>query len=429
MAPSEDVLLGYVGRRLGEELDIRISRIGGAAVWSKAPSPKSCVRRPDFLSCKNCNKPLALLTQISAAYGDRPRRLLHVFACRNSSCGSKPNSWRVLRSTGQLESPEEAKHQEHAALPVASNSSSGGYGAEAVTSEDWGAPAGDDWGVPSDDWAAPMSGSAAGDADAEIEALLAGRSAAAPSVAKAPKSRKPLAEAAAPEDDSLWMGVTSDALERGDAWPCLALTIDYEPWAADSDKPGDHEQELLQKYLASELAEGEVEQLTASGALPKELEVEVASHAASNLQKEAAVDASADHEVAFGEDEEDDEDEEEAVLAGGGGGSSAGWLRRFQKRISRSPLQVIRYCWGGSPVWLQAPPSEVLQGSWPPRCSCGAARCFELQLLPTLHCQLVDAEPSEDLLMDWGTVMVYTCSKDCQTDDPCEEFLVVQPAL
>ena len=39
-----------------------------------------------------------LYLQISAGYGDHPKRLLHLFGCRSSACGAGSNAWRVLRS-------------------------------------------------------------------------------------------------------------------------------------------------------------------------------------------------------------------------------------------------------------------------------------------------------------------------------------------
>eukprot|EP00434_Breviolum_minutum_P035890 symbB.v1.2.031787.t1/scaffold3728.1/size51370/2 len=60
----------------------------------------------------------------------------------------------------------------------------------------------------------------------------------------------------------------------------------------------------------------------------------------------------------------------------------------------------------------------------PPRCTCGAVRCFEMQLMPTLPSRLADAAPKEKaaaLMMEWGTLVVFTCSKDCPCEDPKEE--------
>jgi len=431
MAFSQDVLLGYVGRQLGpEELDVRLSRFGGTPVWSKEPSSESMLRRPDFFNCRLCGKPLVLFTQIAAGYGDRPKRLLHVFTCRASECSSDPLSWRVLRSTGKLatEAAEDLGHHHHRDP----QSQGSGYPTPSATGDDWsvaaddwsqpGCPASakavaeDDWGAAkaADDWSQP--GASATAADDEIEALLAQRSTSAP-VAKVPALPAKAKKAPLEAEEAAWQGVVAN-VGREDPLPCLSITIDYEP--APEEAAGEHEHELLQRYLHSELAEGEVDQMIASGALPKELQAEVES-----LRQEAQQEVTNDSEVAYGEDDDDDDDVEEAILSSGG--TSVNWLRRFQQRLSRSPEQVIRYCWGGEPLWLHAPPTSKL-----PKCVCGASRCFELQLLPTLHAQLSQAVPSAKLKalgMEWGSVIIFTCSKDCLCEDPCEELLVVQPSV
>ena len=73
----------------------------------------------------------------------------------------------------------------------------------------------------------------------------------------------------------------------------------------------------------------------------------------------------------------------------------AGWLRRlsrssprakaelyFQRRIAAEPRQVIRYAYGGEPLWCTYPPPESPEHRL--LCRCGAARRFELQLMPAL---------------------------------------------
>lgn len=85
----------------------------------------------------------------------------------------------------------------------------------------------------------------------------------------------------------------------------------------------------------------------------------------------------------------------------------------FMKRIKREPEQVLRYERCGQPLWVSgehAPePTDV------PPCSCGSPRQFEFQILPQLLNHLSLDELSNSL--DWGTLAVYTCSKDC-ADSP-----------
>eukprot|EP00435_Cladocopium_sp_Y103_P010902 s2108_g2.t2 len=312
-AIMEDVLLGYLGQKLDEEmsypewppcnrawtklpaneepaLDIRSSRFGGAVVWNTQPSAESSVQRKDYLTCGICGEDLVLFVQLSAGYGDYPKRSLYVFGCRTSSCGLDVKAWRVLRSTGPLCS--QARQKE--ASPA--EAKAGGYASYVLDNSD------DFFGT--DDWSVP--GGASLDADAEIEALLAARSKASPQKSKESKVTKEDKVPEVQDNASFWLGVREPP-RRPRRWPCLSLSVDYEPWEAASS--GDHEHELWQIYLQSELAGNE--DLSSSGAMPKELEAEAAK-----LREEAGDSQPSGHEAGFGDEDEDDEDAEEAIRAG-----------------------------------------------------------------------------------------------------------------
>ncbi|TKR78092.1 hypothetical protein L596_018954 [Steinernema carpocapsae] len=81
----------------------------------------------------------------------------------------------------------------------------------------------------------------------------------------------------------------------------------------------------------------------------------------------------------------------------------------FQKIISRYPDQIVRYDCGGKPLLATdfAPiPKDI------PKCeNCGANRQFELQLTPHLL-SMIDVDTLGQSI-DWGTVLIYTCSKSC----------------
>lgn len=92
----------------------------------------------------------------------------------------------------------------------------------------------------------------------------------------------------------------------------------------------------------------------------------------------------------------------------------------FKQRISAEPHQVLRYCRGGSPLWVSSEhvPAE---GDVPP-CPCGSRRVFEFQVMPQLlnHLRVDSPEAS----IDWGTLAVYTCETSCdQGHKYCPEFI------
>ena len=113
-------------------------------------------------------------------------------------------------------------------------------------------------------------------------------------------------------------------------------------------------------------------------------------------------------------------------------------VRRFQKRLKRSPEQCLRYClWNNAAtLWANSdsiprttastptesndeaggsskePTSEAQESIVPPCPNCGAPRAFELQVLPQLL-YFMDVEGSGFLDFDWDTVVVFSCTKSC----------------
>ena len=81
-----------------------------------------------------------------------------------------------------------------------------------------------------------------------------------------------------------------------------------------------------------------------------------------------------------------------------------------------------RYCFGGEPL------NAAHVSERPRPCEyCGAARVFELQLLPYLMSRL-DASSAQQSALDWATVLVHTCGDSCTSSaDPVRtEQVIVQ---
>jgi pre-rRNA-processing protein TSR4 len=109
-------------------------------------------------------------------------------------------------------------------------------------------------------------------------------------------------------------------------------------------------------------------------------------------------------------------------------------FQRFADRMSQNPEQILRYEFAGSPLLyskvdpvgkLLAPHQESAAAanvkvktasagkSGMPKCvNCGGDRLFELQLTPYA---IVELEAEELGLegMEWGTIILGVCSKDC----------------
>lgn len=101
---------------------------------------------------------------------------------------------------------------------------------------------------------------------------------------------------------------------------------------------------------------------------------------------------------------------------------------RFMKKISLCPQQILRYCRGGKPLFISEPPSNLAQVV--SACgSCGGSRTFELQLMPALVSLLRGKDGGAEVELEFGTVLVYTCTNSCWTagsHSPVEEFCFVQ---
>ncbi|KAI9493103.1 programmed cell death protein 2 [Zychaea mexicana] len=120
-------------------------------------------------------------------------------------------------------------------------------------------------------------------------------------------------------------------------------------------------------------------------------------------------------------------------------------FKKFAERVQLQPSQCVRYQWGGTPLLyhqLQGQQQQQLGG----RCSqCGNPRIFELQLMPNILSLLPTSEyasadlpddakkgvNSWDIGMEFGTILVFVCGKDCHPVDieqPCyvKEHLLVQ---
>ena len=117
---------------------------------------------------------------------------------------------------------------------------------------------------------------------------------------------------------------------------------------------------------------------------------------------------------------------------GGGGGAEDAQLfestmdaafQRFADRLAHAPDQVLRYEFGGAPLLYAADDAvgRVLgaharagaAARIPPCANCGAERVFEVQLVPHAIAVLEEEEDVGFDGMDWGTVILGVCSKDC----------------
>lgn len=100
-------------------------------------------------------------------------------------------------------------------------------------------------------------------------------------------------------------------------------------------------------------------------------------------------------------------------------------FQRFADRLAQNPEQILRYDFEGQPLLYSN--KDAVGSKWPkgvPGCAkCGSERVFELQLTPHAITEL-EAEDMSLEGMDWGTIVMASCGKDCGGEN--EEWVGVQ---
>ena len=114
------------------------------------------------------------------------------------------------------------------------------------------------------------------------------------------------------------------------------------------------------------------------------------------------------------------------------------FFKKFHKDCSRHPSQILRHQRNGLPLFFAADSisSQILQGSVPKCEWCGSKRVFEFQIMPGILAILPTSETKAsqathdktkkriwdlDLGMEFGTVLVFTCERDCWHDGSAAE--------
>lgn len=354
------VELGFMGGPMtpDEDTDPYTTKVGGPALFlnDKCQIPK----------CKGCGELLKLLLQAYVPLRDPPEdtRQIFVFFCPNKACKQTFHAFRLRvpadpsAQVQQAQQPTPAKKEEKAPA--------------AATDKLWD----DDWGDDDDDLDGGFGGSSSSTGSGlnfnfgstsfdDLEAKLAARDMSLMKSAEAAANPQTAGASSADTVEEY-----APVVVKGDPasayFKAFYITSDYEPEAGSTTTKLDKEaQELLRQY---------------------------------------------ERNRKLCEDEDDDKD-------GGSNGEQYTKFegdrafKSFQKRVSRAETQLIRWCHGGEA--LQVSDQFPLPGRAPPPCPiCGAPRVFEMQLVPGLMNYLEGGDSDQ---YDFGTIVVYACSKDCST--------------
>ncbi|KAK0710494.1 programmed cell death protein 2 [Apiosordaria backusii] len=384
-----NVLLGYASEDAqGEE----ISRLGGQPEWLDPSKPPSAA----LARCKVCKDLMVLLLQLNAELPDRypgHERRLYVFACRRKSCRRKEGSIRAIRGlrvspdTPAAKETKETKLKEVPALPKASTLGLGEalFGAKPATTSGGNPFASASSSVPSNPFAPKPATSSSAPSNPFATP--------APAPALAPE---PAPTTATADEASKLPKSFAETLSLN--LPPSTPPPPPEPWPETASLP--------KPYPIRWIAEADYEQLDPEPSLP--------------VQKTQIMDIDSSEGGSSSGGKEDKEVYESTMDT---------VFQKFADRIGQNPEQVIRYEFAGQPLlysksdtvgkmlYHSATATEkVVTSKGIPRCgNCGGGRVFEVQMAPNAIQELETEEDGEGLDgMDWGTVIVGVCERDCQ---------------
>ncbi|OJD38000.1 pdcd2-c domain-containing protein [Diplodia corticola] len=415
--------------------------------WPTTPTTTSTHPPSHALTrCLTCTAPMPLLLQLN---GDAPAhfpghtRRLYVFGCRRKACARKPGSVRAVRAVGvdaALAAAERKKNEEAAAEAerkrveeekrraeqgrlgsAVFGGGGGGLGAGAMANpfaaNPFAASGGGLGGGAANPFASPASGLAAKPPQQTTTTTAAKEDEDEGGSLAETFAQKARIAASAPG--------TPDQKQHAPA----AAAVPYEPWPTDAS--------ALAKPYPSYHLDADYETLS-----PEDTSV---------LPANAELDPNAA-----------DPDDAAAENAGGGGAGGSGQSKEekqiyeslmdktfqaFADRLAQNPEQVLRYEWRGEPLLYSRrdgvgkmfageeekdeDEDEEMdggernakvktaggRGNGMPKCgNCGAERVFEVQLTPQAIAEL-EAEELGLEGMEWGTVIVGVCAKDCTAKD------------
>ncbi|KAJ5046462.1 uncharacterized protein L3040_003705 [Drepanopeziza brunnea f. sp. 'multigermtubi'] len=378
-----NVLLGYASK---EASDDTISYLGGRPSWLDPATPPSAT----LAKCKVCNDLMVLLLQLN---GDLPEhfpgheRRLYVLTCRRKTCRRQEGSVRALRGVRIAEVKKETKPAPEAEAPAKPAIDLGQtlFGANPFSSTGSGS-------------ANPFSTAGSAHAGNPFSTSSSMSSTANPFTAVgAPTSELAAKPPQAPSSPATDLPKTfASALKLNNDTPQYGPPSPPEPWPPESELPA--------AYPLYYLADADYETLDKPEDLPIPTQtMEIDDGGGSGNQKE-------------------DKDVYESTIDK--------TFQTFADRLAQNPEQVIRYEFKGQPLLYskQDAVGKLLNGGKEngkvttassngnrmPRCgNCSAGRVFEVQLTPHAIMELESEEMSIDG-MEWGTIIVGVCERDCQ---------------
>ncbi|KAK4119100.1 hypothetical protein N657DRAFT_582317 [Parathielavia appendiculata] len=374
-----NVLLGYASADAnGEEI---------TQDWLDPSTPPSAA----LARCKVCKDMMVLLLQLNAELPDRfpsHERRLYILTCKSKNCRRKEGSIRAIRGvrvsaeTSTTTAPKDSQTKESAPPNVASQGLGEAlFGVKPATASGT-APRANPFATSSTPSTNPFASKppspAANPFAQQTNPAMPGKTE-APNLDQATKDL--------PKTFAETLSINNPQPPHGPPPP-------PEPWPAESAQPT--------PYPIRWLADAEYETLDPISLPP--------------VTQPTTTAMDIDSGEGSGGGKEDKEVFESSMDA---------TFQKFADRVGQNPEQCIRYEFGGQPLLYSRSDAvgkmfhggekeKVSAAKGIPRCgNCSAGRVFEVQLTP--HA-IQELEAEEDGLdgMDWGTIIVGVCERDCQ---------------
>ncbi|CAM9871835.1 unnamed protein product, partial [Discosporangium mesarthrocarpum] len=391
------VELGYLTGpfSLGQEACPEISKAGGRPAWfGKPPLPMG------DLICRLCGEALFLVVQVYAP--TKTHRSLCLFCCNRPTCSVQPAGWRIIRTqeslsdggTG-LREGESIKGNPVAGSPKTPAQPEDGFAASGSGwgggDQDWATGAGGwgtgvgDWDVEVGDWSESEGGgggptSVAADADQSLSSLLAAQEQRSQNRVGGGRSGwegKSAHQQANESRDSGKRASNSDARGGGASalegektvgcFPPQGLDFLPEPPGLSRSKAGELDVEMTERLRRYQETE---EDQSLLAALDRAMNMHGGGGGMGIESMKGSAATTAAGAAAAGNLGEKYEKTPAKIKA----------MMRFSDRVARAPQQVVRYAYQGQPLWSSSCPPQPSV----PKCSCGADRVFEMQLMPAL---------------------------------------------
>lgn len=376
-----NVLLGYASKEAGDDT---ISYLGGRPTWIDPTTPPSAA----LAKCKVCNDLMVLLLQLN---GELPEhfpgheRRLYVLTCRRKACRRKEGSVRALRGVriseeGKKEKSKkpEPKIEEQAQKP-AINLGESLFG----TKPSPGSSSANPFSTSSNPFSTSSNPFSTNSKAPANPFAAAGLGSASELAAKSPQAPSTTTTADLPKTFAAALSLNNETPTYGPPPP-------PEPWPQEADLPPAYPQYYF--------VDTDYETLDKAEDVPiptQTMDLDEGSGSGGGKEDKDVYESTIDKT-----------------------------FQKFADRLAQNPEQVIRYEFKGSPLLYSKKDAvgkllggkgdaKVTTGSGMPRCSnCGAGRCFEVQLTPHVIMELESEESSLDG-MEWGTIIVGVCERDC----------------